>query len=58
MYKYLTKHIENDFLKDFTDSSVDNIVKIELIFKKGVNPTLRKLKKQWEQKVLLFLTIL
>lgn len=40
IYKYLTKFIENDFLKDFIDSSVDNTIKIELIFKRGQQPPL------------------
>ena len=29
-----------DFIKDYTDESVDNNIKIELIFKKGFNPRL------------------
>ncbi len=40
VYRYLTKHIEEDYIKDFTDSSVNNDVKIELIFKKGQQPKL------------------
>ena len=46
IYKYLAKHIESGFLKDFTDSSVDNDVNIELIFKRGVEPTLKEVEKE------------
>jgi len=42
IYKYLSKHIEADFLKDYIDSSVDNDVNIELIFKRGVERTLKE----------------
>jgi len=42
IYRYLTKYIEEDFLKDFIDSSVNNDVKIELIFKKGQQPSLEE----------------
>jgi DNA gyrase subunit A len=42
IYKYLTKFIENDFLKDFIDSSVNNDIKIELIFKRGQSPSLKE----------------
>lgn len=41
-YKFLTKHIEKDFIKDFIDSSVNNDVNIELIFKRGQTPTLEE----------------
>lgn len=40
VYRFLTKYIEEDFIKDFIDSTVNNDVKIELIFKKGQQPTL------------------
>jgi DNA gyrase subunit A len=43
IYKHLTKWMENDFIKDFIDSSVDNEIKIELIFKKGAAPTLEEI---------------
>jgi DNA gyrase subunit A len=42
IYRYLTKHIEEDYLKDFIDSSVNNEIKIELIFKKGNQPSLQE----------------
>lgn len=41
-YRYLSKFIENDFIKDFIDSTVNNNVKIQLIFKKGCTPSLKK----------------
>lgn len=42
IYRYLTKYIEEDYLKDFIDSSVNNDIKIELIFKKGQQPKLQE----------------
>lgn len=45
IYTYLTKHMDEGFLKDFIDSSVDNTIKIELIFKKGDQPTLKEVEK-------------
>lgn len=42
IYRYLTKYIEEDYLKDFIDSSVNNDIKIELIFKKGQQPSLEE----------------
>jgi DNA gyrase subunit A len=44
-YRYLTKHIDNDYIKDFIDSSVDNDVLIELIFKRGAQPPLKEVIK-------------
>ncbi|MBT7609815.1 MAG: hypothetical protein HN576_08665 [Bacteriovoracaceae bacterium] len=46
IYKYLTKFIENDFLKDFIDASVDNEIRIELIFKRGQTPTLKEVENK------------
>ncbi|MCK5074352.1 MAG: hypothetical protein KAQ98_13060 [Bacteriovoracaceae bacterium] len=40
-YRYLGKFIDKGFLKDFIDSSVNNDIKIELIFKRGHQPSLR-----------------
>lgn len=40
IYRYLTKFIDEDYIKDFIDSSVNNDIKIELIFKKGQQPKL------------------
>jgi DNA gyrase subunit A len=46
IYKHLNKFIEKDFLKDYIDSSVNNTIKIELIFKRGVQPTLDEVEKE------------
>jgi len=46
IYRYLTKYIEQDFIKDFVDSSVNNTIKIELIFKRGQNPTLKEVQEK------------
>ena len=45
VYKFLNKHIESDFIKDYIDSTVDNNVMIELIFKRGQQATLRKVQE-------------
>ncbi len=42
IYRHLNKHMDNDFLKDYIDSSVDNVINIELIFKRGQTPTLEE----------------
>jgi len=39
IYRHLNKLLEQDLLKDFIDSSVNNTILIELIFKKGQAPT-------------------
>lgn len=44
--KHLSKFIEEDFLKDITDETVSNDVKIELIFKKGFNPKIETVKSK------------
>ncbi len=44
-YRFLNKHIEADFLKDYIDSTVNNNVRIELIFKRGQTPTLAEVEK-------------
>ena len=46
IYRFLNKHMDNDFLKDFIDSSVENEIKIELIFKRGQQPTLEEVQKK------------
>ncbi|MBT6326702.1 MAG: hypothetical protein HOJ35_12085 [Bdellovibrionales bacterium] len=46
LYKFLSKHIESGFLKDYIDSSVDNDIMVELIFKRGQNPSLSEVAKQ------------
>jgi DNA gyrase subunit A len=45
IYRHLNKHMDADFLKDYIDSSVDNIINIELLFKRGQNPTLAEVEK-------------
>lgn len=45
IYKYLNKFIDQDFLKDYIDSSVDNQIEIELIFKRGQQPSLEEVEK-------------
>lgn len=42
IYRHLNKHMDADFLKDYIDSSVDNTINIELIFKRGHNPSLEE----------------
>jgi DNA gyrase subunit A len=42
IYRHLNKHMDNDFLKDYIDSSVDNVINVELIFKRGFTPTLQE----------------
>ncbi|MDC1173994.1 DNA gyrase subunit A [Bacteriovoracaceae bacterium] len=44
-YRFLNKHIESDFIKDYIDSSVDNDIMIELIFKRGQTPKLSEVEK-------------
>jgi DNA gyrase subunit A len=45
-YRFLTKYIEKDFIRDFIDSTVDNDVMIELVFKRGQQPTLEEVEKE------------
>ncbi|WP_408096432.1 DNA gyrase subunit A [Peredibacter sp. HCB2-198] len=45
IYRHLNKHMDNDFLKDYIDSSVDNVINVELIFKRGQTPTLEEVEK-------------
>ena len=45
IYRYLGRFIEQDQLKDFIDSSVDNRVHIELVFKRGQTPSLAEAQK-------------
>ena len=42
IYRHLNKHMDNDFLKDYIDSSVDNTINIELIFKRGQTPSIEE----------------
>ncbi len=43
IYRYLNKFIDEDYIKDYIDSSVENTVKIEIIFKKGQQPPLNEI---------------
>lgn len=45
-YRFLNKHIDEDFIKDYIDSSVDNEVRIELIFKRGQRPSLKEVQER------------
>jgi DNA gyrase subunit A len=42
IYRHLNKHMDADFLKDYIDSSVDNTINVELIFKRGQTPSLEE----------------
>src|SRR5690606_159042 len=46
IYKHLSKHMDQDFLKDYIDSSVDNVINIELVFKRGQTPSLEEVEAQ------------
>lgn len=46
IYKHLNKLIDEDFIKDYIDGSVDNQIDIELIFKRGQTPTLEEVAKK------------
>jgi DNA gyrase subunit A len=46
IYKYLAKFIEKGFIKDYVDSSVDNTIEIEILFKRGQQPSLAEVKKE------------
>ena len=46
LYKYLNKFIETGYLKDYIDSSVNNEIKVELIFKKGQQPPFEEVSKK------------
>lgn len=46
IYKFLNKFIDEDFIKDYIDSSVDNEIMIELVFKRGQQPSLAEVEKR------------
>ena len=46
LYRFLTKFIEKDYIKDFIDSSVENEIRIELIFKRGGKPSLEEVREK------------
>lgn len=45
VYKHLNKFIDKDFIKDYIDSSVDNNINIQLIFKRGQQPSSEEVEK-------------
>jgi DNA gyrase subunit A len=45
VYRHLHKFIDSDYLRDYTDSSVDNTIQIELIFKRGKQPKLKDVRE-------------
>lgn len=45
IYRHINKHIDADFVKDYIDSSVDNVINIELVFKRGQTPTLEEVEQ-------------
>jgi DNA gyrase subunit A len=46
LYKHLNKFVEEGFLKDYIDSSVDNDINVELIFKKGQEYSLKEIEEK------------
>lgn len=44
--KYLEKFIEDGTIKDYEDLSVDNDIKIKLLFKRGARPILKKIQEK------------
>ncbi len=46
IYRHITKFIDADYVKDFIDSSVSNQIKIELIFKRGQQPSLEEVRQK------------
>jgi len=40
IYRHLNKFMDSDYIKDYIDSSVDNDIMIELVFKRGQQPPL------------------
>src|SRR5690606_39489977 len=46
IYRLFTKFIDADYVKDFIDSTVANEIKIELIFKRGQQPSLEEVQSK------------
>lgn len=46
IYKQLNKLMDEDFIKDYIDGSVDNQIDIELVFKRGHNPTFEEVQSK------------
>lgn len=46
LYRFLSKFIEDETIKDFIDSSVENDIKVELLFKRGARPSLEEIQEK------------
>lgn len=46
IYRHLNKLMDADYIKDYIDSSVNNEINIELVFKRGATPTLDEVMKK------------
>lgn len=46
IYKHLNKFVDDDYIKDYIDSSVDNNIHIELVFKRGQTPSFDEVVKK------------
>lgn len=46
LYKHLSKFMDADYIKDYIDSTVDNDVMVELVFKRGQQPSLDEVQKK------------
>ena len=46
IYRFLNKYIDDGYLKDFIDSSVNNEIKIELVFKRGEQHTVEEVENK------------
>lgn len=46
IYKHLNKFVDSDYIKDYIDSSVDNNINIQLVFKRGTTTTLEEVKEK------------
>ncbi len=45
IYRHLSKFVESGYLKDYIDASVDNNIRIELVFKRGATPPLAEVEQ-------------
>lgn len=46
IYRHLSKFIDKDYIKDFIDHTVDNNIRIELVFKRGQTPTIEEVERE------------
>jgi len=46
IYKHLNKLMDEDFIKDYIDGSVDNLIDIQLVFKRGQRPSIEEIQKK------------